>query len=140
MGKYNGEFKISGHAYWGLYHFCMQYSEFKEKINQIMYSGGGTGMITYSEMSGRYSDPTANKAIKIERLQSLCELIEQTAIETDSTIYQPLLKNVTTGVTYEQMLACGVKIPCGKNQFYDKRRKFFWLLEQNALYYINNKL
>ena len=128
MGKYNGEYKISGHAYWELYHFCLRYGEFKEKINQIMYSGGGSGIMTHSEANGRYSDPTASKAVKIERLRRMCELIEQTAVETDRTIYQALLKNITTGVTYEQMKALGIEIPRGKNQFYNKRKKFFWLL------------
>ena len=56
------------------------------------------------------------------------KLIEQTAIEVDNNIYQPLLLNVTTGVTYEQMKACGVMILCGRRQFYEKRKKFFWIL------------
>lgn len=31
MGKYNGEYKISNHAYMELYHFCMRYDEFRNK-------------------------------------------------------------------------------------------------------------
>ena len=130
MGKYNGKYKISDHAYWELYHFCLRYWEFKKKIDEIMLSGGGNGVVTYSETSGRYSDPTANKAIKLEPLNRNCELIEQTAMETDGNIYQPLFNNITTGVTYDQMKACGIKILCGRRQFYNKRKKFFWLLEQ----------
>jgi len=59
-----------------------------------------------------------------------CELIEQTAMETDNALYKPLLYNVTSGVSYDQMKAMGIEIFCGKNQFYDKRQKFFYLLNK----------
>ena len=125
--KYKGEYKISDHAYLELYHFCLRYWEFKDKIDEVMQSGGG-GMMTCSESAGRYSDPTANKALKIERLRHHCELIEQLALQVDANIYKPLLNNVTTGATYDQMKACGTEILCGRRQFYEKRKKFFYLL------------
>jgi len=62
------------------------------------------------------------------------ELIEQTALETDSSIYQSLLINITTGATYEQIIACGIKILCGRRQFYEKRKKFFWILDSKNVY------
>jgi len=135
MGKYSGDYKISDHAYRELYHFCLRYNEFKDEIKTIMYSGGNGGIVR-SQSIGGYSDPTANKAIKIERLRGKCELIEQTAIEAAGdyeTLYQPLLLNVTTGISYEHLRACGIvrdddRIK-GKNKFYDARRKFFWLLD-----------
>ena len=122
------KYKISSHAYLELHHFCMRYHEYKSEIYKIMNGGGTSGVITYSKSTGRYSDPTANSVLKIERFRRHCELIEQTALETDSNIYQPLLNNVTTGVTYDQMKACGIRILCGRRQFYEKRKKFFYLL------------
>jgi hypothetical protein len=71
----------------------------------------------------------------------MCELIEQTAIQAsaDYDIYQPLLLNVTTGISYEQLKACGLlhesdddkRNGKGSKKFYDVRRKFFWLLDYN---------
>ena len=75
----------------------------------------------------RYHDEFKNKIPKE------CELIEQTAFETDKTLYKPLLNNITSGVSYDQMKACGIEILCGKNQFYEKRQKFFWLLEKKKI-------
>ena len=94
MGKYNGEYKISNHAYMELYHFCMRYDEFKNKEEKN------------------------------------CELIRETALETDKYIYEPLLENLIAGITYDQMIARGIKILCGRRQFYNKRYKFFYLLLQ----------
>ena len=112
----NKEFLISKFAYRELSYFCLRYNEYKTEINTILNSNSSR------------NDPTADTAIKIERLSRKREMIEQTALEVDSEIYQPLLHNVTTGVTYEQMKACGIEILCGRRQFYEKRRKFYWLL------------
>lgn len=61
-------------------------------------------------------------------LEQNCRLIEQTAIEADSEIYQYLLKAVTQeGLTYGY-LKMNMDIPCGKKLYYDRRRKFYWLL------------
>jgi len=137
MGKYNGKYKISDHAYWELYHFCLRYWEFKRKIDEITQSGGGSGSIAYAETNGRYSDPTANKALKRASLARNCELIEQTALETDGGIYKMLIDNVTTGATYEQiraiMEAYDIQVPCGRQKFYNLRKKFFYLLNQKKI-------
>ena len=44
------------------------------------------------------------------------ELIEKTAAETDSELYNFILLNVTDGVAYEFFDAR--KRPCGRRQFY----------------------
>lgn len=53
------------------------------------------------------------------------ELIEQTAIEADPETCDLLIKNVTEGISYEYMA-----VPRGRRQFYERRRKFFYLLSQ----------
>ena len=76
------------------------------------------------------SDATQQLAIRRAQLEKNCELIEQTAIEADPDIYQYLLKAVTNeDVTYRYMRMI-MGIPCGKKMYYDRRRKFYWLLDQ----------
>ena len=53
------------------------------------------------------------------------ELIENTAKEAAGTLWEQLLKNVSLGIVYEHM-----PIPMGRKQFYEMRRRFFWLLSQ----------
>ncbi|MCL2518644.1 MAG: hypothetical protein FWF15_08785 [Oscillospiraceae bacterium] len=108
--------------------FCLRYDEFKNEINDILSSVGGSSYADKRRVSNRIGDPTAEKTLRIENLSRKRELIEQTALEAGGEIYQPLLNNVTTGVTYEQMKARGIEILCGRRQFYEKRRNFFWLL------------
>ena len=126
MGK---EYDLTNFAYRELFYFCMQYHEYKREIEMILNSGGGSA--TYYQagrISGGRSDSTAYKAMRVKYLKDKCEMIEQTALAVDPDIYQPLLKNVTMGVTYEHMKACDIEILCGRRQFYEKRRKFFYLL------------
>lgn len=52
-------------------------------------------------------------------------LIEDTAEETDKELAEYILKNVTEGIPYEYM-----NVPCGRKQFYEKRRQFFTALSK----------
>lgn len=69
----------------------------------------------YAEKKGG-SDPKALKD---------AALIEQASREAEPNICQYILKNVTQGVPYEYM-----DVPCGRRQFYEQRRKFFYLLSK----------
>lgn len=114
---------ISKLRYRELKYFCLQYIEMKEKLSQIR-------SISATSFSGLPSgnavgSPTERKAIKAAEISSAVELIEQTALEADGSIYQYLLKNVTEGIPYEYM-----PVPCGRRYFYTTRRKFFYLLSE----------
>lgn len=63
-------------------------------------------------------------------LRRKCELIEQTAIEADPEIYEYIIKGVSNDwATYPYMQTV-MKIPCSRNTYYNRRRKFFWLLSK----------
>lgn len=115
------EYGISKHRYRELYNFCLQYPEFiKEK--QDCYSLGSAPLSGMPKGSG-VSNPTANSAERAYRLGKNIELIEQTAIEACGELYPYIIKAVTEGFTWWDITP-----PCGKNQFYDARRRFFFLL------------
>lgn len=115
------EYNISQNKYRELKYFCLQYKEKKDRLRNINYisavrSNGipqGTGI----------SNPTANQGEEIAQLKKDIELIEQTAIETDSELYQYLLENVTKDVPWEYL-----DIPLSRRSFYYRRRKYFYLL------------
>ena len=52
-----------------------------------------------------------------------CQLIEQTAIEVDPEAYQPFLQAIVSDSPYEYCT-----VPRGRSQFYERRRRFFYLL------------
>lgn len=85
-------------------------------------------------MTHNGSDATQQLAIRRAQLAKNCEMVEQTAMDADPEIYQYLIKAVTDeNVTY-RYLEMVMGIPCGRKMYYDRRRKFYWLLDQRKNY------
>lgn len=116
------KYEISTKAYRELFYFCQQY---KDKKNQLNYLRGLTAVPMNGMPKGSNTgNPTERKGLLCQKLSTDCELIEQTAIEAGADVYSWLLSNVTEqGMSWENM-----QPPIGKNQFYERRRKFFYLL------------
>lgn len=118
------KYKISKYRYRELKYFCLQYDEKKQRLAALR----GLGAVTYSnEPHGNgISNPTAAKAERVQQLVQDIEMIEQTAMEVDSVNYDSLLANVTAAnLPYEYLSTA-----CGRRQFYENRRKFFYLLDK----------
>lgn len=123
------KYKISKHRFLELYHFCMQYQEWK---NELKYLTDTVKSIDYSgEIKGTGTGSvTEQLAIRRSELRKKCELIERTAIEADSEIYPYILEGVTTDYASYKYLREIKGIPCCKNVYYDRRKKFYWLLSR----------
>lgn len=117
------DYNISRAKYNELKYFCMQYGEKKEALAQ----GRGLKAVVNDGMPKGTSlgNPTAQNAIKMAALGEDIALIEKTAQKASETLYPWILKNVTEGIPYEWLNA-----PCGRRQFYECRRYFFYLLAQ----------
>lgn len=74
------------------------------------------------------SDPTFSASEKAEELANKMKLIEDTVRAADSQIYYYLLLAVGYGLTFDQLKAFGM--PAEKDMFYDRRRKFYFLLSK----------
>lgn len=123
------KYGISGHRFKELYYWCLQYDEWKDELK---YKTNTVRSIEITDMPTAHNgeDATQQLAIRRAQLSKNCELIEQTAIEADSELYQYLLKAVTNeDVTY-RYLKMIMGIPCSHNTYYNRRRKFYWLLSQ----------
>lgn len=117
------DYNISRAKYKELKYFCMQYAEKKQELQK----GYGLNAIINDGMpKGNISgNPVERAAIYNASLRADIELIEQTALEADTGIFQWLLKSVTEGIPYEYM-----DVPMSRTKFYDARRYFFYLLAQ----------
>ena len=107
--------------------FCMQYERKKQRIADILDSVPGC-VATMPPANILPGDPTGEKAARLDMLIRDCEMIEQSALEAvgahdERVLYQHLLENVTS----RKRKPIG-SIPCGKNQFYEYRRRFFAIL------------
>lgn len=124
------KYGISPHRFKELYHFCLQYHEWKDELK---YKCDTVKSIEITDMPvahGGSSDQTQSLAIRRTELSNKVKLIEDTAMEADAEIYKYIIKAVTNeGITYNY-LSTVMNIPCGKDMYYDRRRKFYWLLSQ----------
>lgn len=124
------KYGISKHRFKELYYWCLQYNEWKDELK---YKTDTVKTIEATDMPfsrGDIDNPTQSLAMRRTLLENNCQIIEQTAIETDPDLYQYILKAVTAeGITY-RYLKLIMGIPCSHNTYYDKRRRFYWLLSQ----------
>ena len=126
------KYGISKNRFKELYYWCLQYNEWKDELK---YKTDTVKCIEITDMpvSHGNGDSTQQLAMRRAQLEQNCRLIEQIALEADPEIYQYLLKAVTDeNVTY-RYLRLVMGIPCGKDMYYDRRRKFYWLLSQKKI-------
>ena len=124
------KYYIDKHRYYELKHFCLQYKEWKKAYelcnDSIIFTANindsFTGTIIPSDLTAKYA---IKKAVYAGRIK----MIEQAAKEADDFLYPYLLKAVTEGLSYPY-LKTKLDIPCGRDMYYDRYRKFFWLLSE----------
>lgn len=121
---------IERHRYYELKHFCLQYPIWKKAYlaidglnisSPILYETNTTNNIP--------NDPTAKCVIAKSYYSERINLIEKIAMETDKDLYYYILKAVTEDLSYTY-LKSRLEIPCGKDMYYDRYRRFFWLLSK----------
>lgn len=126
----NNKYYIDKHRYYELKHFCLQYKEWKKeyaKCNDAIIFAAGVDRLPSGNMP---SDLTAKYAIQRAYYAERIKLIEKIALETDNFLYLYILKAVTEGLSYTYLKA-QLNIPCGRDMYYDRYRKFFWLLSES---------
>lgn len=117
---------IDKHRHYELKHFCLQYPEWKrEYYSSPNIPLSNTNEVHKSDIPG---DPTVREVMRKERYLERIELIERVAKEADGELHDYILKAVTEGLSYTY-LKSRLDIPCGKDLYYDRYRRFFWLLD-----------
>lgn len=120
---------IDKHRYYELKHFCLQYPVWKNTYAAFDNTDIPLSMIEKVSTSNMPGDPTGKRAIMRAYYKEKIDMIERVASETDQYLYKYILKAVTEGVSYTY-LRTKLDIPCGRDMYYDRYRKFFWLLSK----------
>lgn len=120
-------YHLSKHRYLELKHFCLQYPEWKERLRELT-DLTAHAMVTAG--SDQISNETERMALEKTILKNKIELVEKTAMEADKSLWFYILQGVTEERTFTY-LSNMAGIPCGKNMYYDRYRRFFWLLSKN---------
>lgn len=117
---------IDKHRYYELKHFCLQYHIWKRTYIAL------TELKSISNLEkipsgNEISDPTAKQAIRKAYYSDRIEMVENAAYDADNILGEYILKAVTEGLSYTH-LKSKLGIPCSRDTYYDRYRKFFWLL------------
>lgn len=119
---------VEKHRYYELKYFCMQYPIWKKLYLEL---DGLPTSRTYdligSSKSNTPFDPTSRLAEDRVNYFNKMQLVEQAALAADPDLASYILNGVTEGMSYNSLKA-KFGIPCGKDMYYDRYRRFFWLL------------
>jgi len=120
---------IDKHRHYELKHFCLQYPEWKKAYAAFDDDSISLSTIERVSTSNIPGDPTAKRALMKAKYSERISLIEKIAQEADKYLYEYILKAVTENLSYTY-LKSRLEIPCGRDMYYDRYRKFFWLLSE----------
>ena len=121
------KYYVDKHRYYELKHFCLQYPVWKRKYMDLDgYSSiFNDGMPRSNDVSDPTSRFTEDRLLYFDKMK----IVEQAAIDADPDLASYILKGVTDDLSYN-LLHTKYNIPCGRNTYYDRYRKFFWLLDK----------
>lgn len=124
------KYYIDKHRYYELKHFCLQYREWKKAYVSCNESIMFASQIENARTTNVPSDITAKYALKRAQYAERINMVEKAAMEADEFLYSYILKAVTEGLSYTY-LKSKLDIPCGRDMYYDRYRRFFWLLSES---------
>ena len=111
--------------YLELKNFCLQYPDWKISVHSI----DPVQSQSLKPVSGMISDPTHSFAVKQLEMQEKISLIDTCANLAEPSIAYWIIKGVTQNYSYEY-LKYKLELPAGRDYYYDRYRKFFWILDQ----------
>lgn len=120
---------IDKHRHYELKHFCLQYPEWKRAYAAFDDCSVPLSMFERIPTSNLPGDPTAKRAMMKAHYSEKIDLIERVAKDADRYLYDYIIKAVTENLSYTYLKA-KLGIPCGRDMYYDRYRRFFWLLSE----------
>ena len=115
---------ISKYRYLELKNMCLQYPEWKKELqfDNGLYSNS---MIRVSGDQIEFKDSVFDLAERQSEINRKIKLIEDVAKISSGDLSAYILECVFFGKSYEIL-----QPPCGRRQFYEKYREFFWMLDK----------
>lgn len=120
---------IEKHRYYELKHFCLQYPIWRKACNALDGLSRAPSDLMVFQKGKNASDPTLRCVEAREFYLERMRMVEQTAFDTDPELANYILLGVSEGISYDSLQA-KFRIPCCKDIYYDRYRKFFYLLNK----------
>lgn len=125
----NNKYWIEKHRYYELRHFCLQYPIWKKARAALDELGKKPADLKILVRTNQFNDPTAQCAIARTFYTERIDMVETTARRADLELADYILRGVTEEVSYD-WLRNRMNIPCSRDTYYDRYRRFFWLLNK----------
>lgn len=125
----NNKYYVEKHRYYELKHFCLQYPIWAKAYKSLDAMGRNHQDLASFIKTNVHGDKTMKIAAAKLEYRNKMELVETTTYEADDFLAPYLFKAVTEGLSYPY-LKTNYDIPCSKDMYYDRYRKFFWLLSK----------
>lgn len=120
---------IDKHRHYELKHFCLQYRTWKRVYSDLVDLSISISNLDNIPGGNVVSDLTAKNAIRKTYYADRIKMVEKAAKESDEDLYEYILKGVTEGYSYDYLKTV-MGIPCSRDTYYDRYRRFFWILDQ----------
>lgn len=105
----------------------MQYGDWLAEYNSL----GQLNAVRMDEQAaGAAGDPTFTRAARRLELREKMDEIKRAAAAADRQLAKYILLAVTKEGASYQFLRNIHGMPCGRNVFYDRRRKFYWIMDR----------
>lgn len=123
------KYYISKYRYYELKYYCLQYPEWKKELLECQEKIVSTSSIILSKREKSLEDKVSEIAIRKNSLERKMENIVFSCKESDPQLWNFLLIAVTEGMSWTY-LSTALRMPCGRDYFYDKYHKFFYILSR----------
>lgn len=124
----NNKYYISKHRFLELRHFCLQYKDWEKALLEPVEASKRPLSAPLSH-SNKVYDETSRLAVKRAEMGLYLRMVRDTCFEADKEIGKWLLIGVSEGASFDRLKA-KYEIPCERDMYYDRFRKFFWLLDK----------
>lgn len=122
----DNKYYISKHHFYELKHFCLQYGEWKERYESLLDTRKSLEIGERVDTSNS-RNIVENIAAELSELSYRMKLVEDLTRVADTEIGDYIFKAVTEDLSFAYLQG-KLGIPCGKDMYYDRYRRFFWML------------
>ena len=123
------KYYLQSYRYLELKAFCRQYQSWQVGLRSC-YGFKANNFDSSPIKGSEHSDPTERAVEMAEKYRLKIDMVELAARQADESLASYILLNVTQGLGFDSLERMGKRPPCGVNQFYEARQKFFWILDQ----------
>lgn len=130
--SYEGKYKLSRSEFMNAKWYALRFNEWLDEYNRLADS---VTAISYEKADlpkaqNKISCPTEDLATRREELRRKMDIVINCAKDSGGDLFEYILAAVTNeDVTFNTLKALK-NIPCAPNTFYERRRKFYYLLSK----------